>query len=292
VCDYQKLHIVAARIRAEISIRAPLASGLVFCLITFSLIPSLGRCAETSWRMFNRTITVQGLERTQDYVEFDGYGLTPDGIFDTEKGSIPGFGVQARWQGLVAEIPIWLRTGYQRLQGQTDYRGYLQRGDMLIPFTARTGNTFEQFTLTLGLPISLIDPDTQLIPFVELAERRWQRNLVDYGETYRTRDISLGLLTQWQPVADWTVEAEAQVGRQIQSRVNVPSLDFAADLDTAYSWQVGLGVRYQVTEYIDVGVSWSHYRVRSKPSDIINGLQAPESLTLQDSYSLGLSWHY
>jgi hypothetical protein len=249
-------------------------------------------CDEAFWRDHNRSLSLQAVALGQDYTEYDTQGLTTDGILDTEKGAIPGWGVQARWQGNVAGLPLWLQAGYQESRGQTDYQGYLQSGATLTPFSARTGNTLTEAGLALGVPLKWSGQDAQFIPYLEIGDQRWQRNLVGYGETYQSRSASLGLLTQWRFTPVWTFEASAEIGRLSHAHLNVPPLSFSADLDSAHRWRAGLGLNYQLAARVGIGAHWSQTRWRTQASDIVNGFQAPPARTRQDSLGVSLNWHY
>ena len=249
-------------------------------------------CDEEFWRSYNRSLSLQAVALDQDYTEYDTQGLTTDGILDTETGAVPGWGAQARWQGKVAGVPLWLQAGYQRSRGQTDYQGYLQSGATLTPFSARTGNQFEQTGLALGMPLPLGGHDAQLIPYLTFAQQRWQRNLVGYGETYRSCSASLGLLAQWHFTSAWTLEAGVEAGRQTHADISAPALGFSADLDNADLRRAGLGLNYRIGERMGLRADWSQTRWRTQASAIVNGFQLPPTRSRQNSLGVSLSWHY
>lgn len=265
--------------------------GLALFLLASLGVPQQGQCRETIWPDFNRTLSLRSVSLDQHYTEFDSYGFTSDGILDTEKGKIPGWGGQIRWQGQVAELPLWVQAGYLTLKGQTDYQGYLQSGTTLTPFSARSGNVLTHLSLALGVPLAWTN-SFQVLPIIELSDHRWQRNLVGYGETYRSQTGSLGLLAQWRFASGWTIEGGGQVGRRFNDRVKVSELGFAAKLDHDPQWQTGLGLNYQILERVSVGAHWSHLRSRNQASEIVNGFQAPPARTRQNLLGVSLSWHY
>jgi len=111
----------------------------------------------------NRSISLQGLTLQQDYREIDTQGLTADGILNTEKGHWQGNALQARWQGqlpigttaMATRLPLWLQAQTAQATGQTDYNGYLQSGNTLTPYRAKTGNTWRSHSVALGVPLAL-----------------------------------------------------------------------------------------------------------------------------------------
>jgi hypothetical protein len=136
------------------------------------------------WPTHNRSIAQQGLQTQQNYREIDTSGQTVDGNFNSERGHWQGTRLQLRWQGHAGPVPLWLQTQTNRSSGQTDYQGYLQSGSQLTPYQARTGNTVQQHSLRLGWPVdvaalwpnSATVPQLQIVPYVDWAHQRWQRN--------------------------------------------------------------------------------------------------------------------
>jgi hypothetical protein len=89
----------------------------------------------------NRSILV-GLDLLdRHYTEFDNRGITPDGILDSEKSTLKGGAIRARWQGIPfgEDRPqVFLQGEYRRHTGGTSYQGYLQSGSIRCPSNLST----------------------------------------------------------------------------------------------------------------------------------------------------------
>ncbi len=253
-----------------------------------------------NWGAHNRSIVLQGLHTQKNYREIDISGQTSDGTFNTERGSWQGSGLQVRWQGHAGLVPLWLQAQIGRSSGQTDYQGYLQSGGRLTPYAARTGNTVAQHSLRLGWPVDLMEwlrpahgaPQLQIVPYVDWAHQRWQRNLVQYGETYTHQTRSLGVLAQWQVAPAWVLEASHQQGRHSSASLSAPTLGFDAPLGSATQRQSSLALHWQASPRWSLQLHSGQTRYSHGQSAIVNNLQAPPSDTRQHMLGLGVAWHY
>lgn len=250
------------------------------------------------WADHNRSLALVPSQIWQNYREIDTQGRTASSSLDTERGHLYGLALQARWQGPLAlgaagqaqhHLPLWLQAQSAQANGQTDYDGYLQSGNRFTPYQARTGNTLQQSSLRVGVPVSI--DAMQLVPYIEWASQRWQRNLVQYGEIYTYRSHSLGLLAQWQIAPQWVLEAGHQESLGHSARLQAPTLGFDAALDMQRLKHSELSLHY-------VSPPWSlqllaqYTRHASGESAVMNGLQSPPSTTSQTRMGLGLGWHY
>lgn len=227
------------------------------------------------------------------YREIDTQGLTSDGILNTERGLIAGGNLQGRWQaGNDAEVPLWAQGNIDWSQGRTAYQGYLQSGDQLIPYRARTGNNLITAGASVGFIIPLIEWQAQLVPYVNAGQRRWQRNLVQYGEDYIHTIYSLGLLMQWTIQPDWVLEISHQQGRQKYARLTVPRLGFSASLGRRAQQQTGLALCYQASDRWSLKMRVEKTRYSNTQSVVFNGLQAPSSITRHTMLDIAMQWHY
>ncbi|MCO5109382.1 MAG: hypothetical protein M9929_00880 [Burkholderiaceae bacterium] len=245
---------------------------------------------EDFWPAYNRSISAELFTLQQDYVEFDEQGLTQNGILDSESGAIPGMSAQMRWQG--KDIPLWAQLRYQRNQGRTSYQGHLQSGTFLVPFNAKTGNTIHQTAVAVGIPFQIRGNAVQVIPYVELAQNRWRRNLLQYKERYRTQTVDIGILTQWRLSNRWTAEAAASAGRQTEGRIHVDAFQFASGFQSSGARQLKLGLAFHIDSRMEIGAHWAYTRIRHHATEIINGMQAPPAMTRQHALELRMGWHY
>ena len=254
-----------------------------------------------NWQKHNRFIGIEAVNIAQNYREQDTQGLTPDGVLNSETGTWRGTALQARWQGQLGAVPLWLQAQAVQASGQTAYNGYLQSGNTLTPYRALTGNTLQQTSVRVGLPIAVPvtipadEPALQLVPYVEWANRVWQRNLVQYSETYTHTTHSLGLLAQWRMFANhpqWVLEAGYQQGYQQSATLSAPSLGFAADLGAGVQTQSSLALHYRPMPAWSLYLQATQIDCTNGASPVVNGLQAPPSTKSQNTVGAGMVWNY
>lgn len=246
--------------------------------------------APAFWEGHNSSISLRAEQTIQKYREIDTQGLTPNGIFNSENGTLRGNSLQVRWQGRLQTLPVWLHASLAYATGRTAYQGYLQSGVTLTPFQAQTGNSMQQVALRLGVPIH--QGILQWVPYVELAQTHWQRNLLQYGEAYRYNSQSLGLMAQWQIAPLWVLEAAIQQGRQQKSSVSVPSLGFTASQGAGSPVAAEVSLAYRFHPQASVQLQTSAQRYSNAASPVINGLQAPPSQTSHIRTSAALAWDF
>ncbi len=265
----------------------------------------LGLPALQGWDALNRNLSLHVSSTQQRYTELDTQALTTSGVLDRETGQSSGWGVQLRWQGQAGAVPLWLQadTGYST--GQTDYNGHLQRGNALTPYQAKTGNVWQSTSLRVGLPLTTDKLNSwQFIPYLDWTQQHWQRNLVQYGESYKQSKESLGLLVQWQPAwpallghvdqahKPWLLELGHQRSTSQRSHAAVPNLDFAASQETGPVHQTEVGLRYAITPRWQLQLRAQHTQSSTLASAVVNGLQSPPSQTQQTLLAIGLGWTY
>lgn len=194
---------------------------------------------------------------------------------------------------LAARLPLWLQAQTAQVTGQTDYNGYLQTGNTLTPYRAKTGNTWRSHSVALGVPLTWSQaPHWQVVPYVQWASAQWQRNLVQYGETYRYRSTGLGLLLQWAVTYRLTFEAGAARRRQSLASVAVPAFDFAAQQGRGIETELSAAARWQLGSRWHVQASAASTRFRNGDSPVVQGLQAPPNTHRPLRYALGVGFVY
>lgn len=250
------------------------------------------------WHVYNRYVELSAGQHQQNYREQDTNGLTADGVLDTETGHQDHIAAALRWQ---TENGWLLNLQAQRETGPTNYNGYLQTSSGLTPYRAITGNTAHSTTAQLGYALNSSTwaamPDAwQLVPLLQISRHHWQRNLVQYGETYQHNTHAIGALVQWQARPGTVLEAQAMVGRAHAASVNVPSLGFAASQPGGHlhEWQLGLNQDLAALTgnpiYNDwrLSVRYARSQYSHGMSPVVNGLQAPPNSHHPVSWTLGL----
>lgn len=255
--------------------------------------------ALTNWAVQNRFIEVFAGLHQQDYREADTQKLTADGVLDSETGNQDHIGLALRWQ----TASNWLvQIELARQSGVTNYSGYLQAGNgALTAYRAMTGNTASQISLTVGYALNtgnwpVLSPDWQITPLLQISEFEWQRNLVQYSETYTHGNYAAGALLQWRARPGTVLELQAVQGRTQSAAFSAPTLGFAAEQPGgSYSqWEISLSQDLAQVSAYSVLAGWhlvAHYSASSfehGASPTVNALQAPPNQHRPSTWSLGL----
>ncbi len=255
-------------------------------------IPEPQSASPSAWQTHNRSILV-GLDLLdRHYTEFDSFGLTPDGIFNTEKGTLNGGAIRGRWQGAPfgeARHEIVLQGEYRRHSGSTSYQGYLQSGFTLTPYRATTHNELHDFRVRVGLPLTQSE-SVQWVPFLEYRYGNWVCDLVQYRETFQHHAGVIGVLSQWRASPAWTIEGEAGAGSMFYARIDVPQLDFSGTLPNRALWTLGASASYQINNHWRAVASVRHEQSRYGQSAASNGFIAPASRTKQTNTLFGIEY--
>jgi len=271
------------------------------CVKSSQVKSSQVNCSDqtSDWVAHNRFVEVFGGQRQQDYQEADTQGLTPNGVLDTETGNQNHIGIALRWQ----TANHWLvHLQAQQQSGVTQYNGYLQAGNgVLTPYSARTGNTASQTSLAVGYALNAgnwpaLSPAWQITPLLQWSQFDWQRNLVQYRETYTHSTIAAGVLLQWCVRPGTVLELQALQGSTSSAAVSAPSLGFAADQPggTYSQWDIGISQALDQRSGFSALTGW-HLVVRYSASvydhaasPTVNALQAPPNQHRPNAWALGL----
>lgn len=245
------------------------------------------------WSKYNRSLTLSASATEQRYREIDNQGLTHDGTFDTEHGWLAGGTVQWRNQASAdAAMPLWLQAKVEWQQGNTAYQGYLQNGSQLIPYSSSTGNAMKNAGMSAGWAVPLIDGQMQLVPYLGIAQRCWQRSLNQYGETYSYRNIGMGFLVQWQPAPRWILEVVHQWAHDLSAHLSISSSGFSADIGAGSPQYSAIELSYNLGANSGLYLQASHTRWRNGASSSANIFQAPPSATHQIALLTGIIFQY
>jgi hypothetical protein len=247
-----------------------------------------------SLQSYNRSVSLGASILEREYVENDSQGLTSDGVLDSEKGTLAGAAVRVRWQGLSwpGNCPAALIQGiYQQFSGSTAYRGYLQSGGTLIPDEATTGNRRQALALRGGWSISRTE-ELQWLPFIEYRYQQWQRDLVQYRETFQHEAALVGLMGQWRVSPAWTLEGEIGAGTTLRARMDAPAFGFSERLPNRVLWTMGASATYRFDDYWWATGSIHHERFHYGQSAISNGLLEPASRTRQTHGLVGVDYQF
>lgn len=189
------------------------------------------------------------------------------------------------------QIPLYLQGNYQQSEGNTRYDGYLQQGIVLSPYSTQTANRFTASHIRVGLPLAL-GRQWQVIPYAEYGQQRWQRTLTQYQELFTHSSVSVGVLGRYALSPSWLLAVDAAQGRITTTNINIPSLNFLAALGNKPLTRMGVGVDYQWSPQLSVGITSRYSRYGYGASRVINKLQEPESLFHQKMLALQVTYDY
>lgn len=130
----------------------------------------------------------------------------------------------------------------------------------------------------------------------QFGQHHWQRNLVQYSETYDFKHYALGVLLQWQLRPGTVLEAQAMQGRTLSARVSVPAFSFTAEqpgdnwreLQFGISQDLGAFARTKAFEGWRLAARYIASDYAHGASQIVNGLQAPPNQHRPSTWTLGL----
>ncbi len=265
----------------------------------------LDRGKNLFWPHYNRQVSAYRINQTNTYQEADTTGRATSGVLDSEASSgsaLTGLGAYLRWQGYFATVPLWTQIQTQTTSGQTDYNGYIQSGNGLAPYAAKTGNQWQTQALRIGVPLALdeifgLPMHLQVVPTVQWQKGRWKRHLAQYAEAYAYVSRSYGALAQWHPMPSagpglvlYTSWQSATHGQTVE--IEVPSLGFASRQAVQRMVTIELGMSYQVTPMWGVQICTQTTQGRAAASPVVNGLQAPPSRTDAALLRLGVNLFY
>ena len=233
-----------------------------------------------------------------NYHELDDYGVTGGGYLDSEKGTQPAFKLEATRQGSVFGINnIYLSSHVQLAKGNTDYTGYLQDefGD-LTPYTARTKDTTVDVGFKVGYAFQIPSlPNAQVTPYVAYSFQNWVRDMTPspygYKETYHHSTASVGVLGQYALSDRLVASADFNYGRTFGAGLSADGIaDFTLGNSNVFGG--GVGIDYAYTKAIHVNASYSISKFNFGQSDINNGYFEPNSRTIEQTFFVGLGYHF
>lgn len=257
--------------------------------------------ASHATRLWRNLTLSHGITR-HHYREPDPFGRVDP--LDSETGWIPTTQATLRWNVKLAqalpEIAVQAHASYA--QGQTDYNGYLQQGITLTPYRARTGNTLKAYSLRMGLPLNAFTQQTwaqHVAPYAEQSWHHWQRNLVQYGETFTWQTTSFGVMALW-PLADLAVpafsrfalEADWAVGHTRGAKIAAPALDFFAGMGSARTDSAAIALYYDASRSWFIGLRYETQRMSFGASPTIDGLQYPGSSSNEQTWAVSLGHRF
>ncbi len=259
----------------------------LYCLVS----PLIGAQAQ-DWQ-----IQLSAGQANLDYQENDNAGLTPDGVLNSETGATPMATVSLIHKNNLlkhSDNRAWTpygRLDFQYARGDSDYDGYLQSGDTLSPYQTTTDNRIWQADIALGAQKPLTDT-LSITPTLNLSHRQWQRQLQQYQEDFKHTALLAGIAIDWQPLDNqpMLITASGQVGRTLNTQIDVPELGLKQSIGHAKTWQLGVEGQYQFSNDFSVNAGVSHREWQYKESAVENGYQYPDSESAETQWHVGLGY--
>lgn len=272
-------------------------AGLIFAFVCASA--SAQQSINPDWTAVNRYVEIGVGRRQQNYQENDLFGLTANGILDSESGLQRAIQVGLRWQ---ADWGGFAALQGHRQTGATSYRGYLQSGiDVLTPYASTTGNVASHAGIQLGYVLNArtwgaVSERWQIVPVASHGWHTWERNLAQYTENYAFQSQAIGAIVQWQPRIGTILEAQALSGRTQSASVSALTLGFDAHQPggTWRQWQLDVSqdlaaaTGYTALHGWRVFARHTHTHTSHAASAVVNGLQAPSNVSSSSQWLLGV----
>ncbi len=187
-------------------------------------------------------------------------------------------------------LPLYVQGQYRQSDGNTQYNGYLQQGQMLTSFVSKTNNNVQDVELSVGLRFN--HQAFQLTPLASYSYHTWQRDLLQYQEVFHHQALLLGALATWQINAQWQINSQLRVGRISTARIDVPQLSFDASLASKSLKTAQVSIAYRINKHWQAAVTADYQRYGYGESAISNGFFEPASKTQQRRVLAGMYYYY
>jgi len=236
---------------------------LATMMLSAVVLSSTSFATEQTIKDSNNQISVKFVLKKLAYEE-NGNGVLGSrvGLLDTEKGYVPGYGIDLTFMGNVLLDKDYLDLKFSHSTGHTDYVGSLIGGSFgsvtdtssarLLDFSARIG---EGFT---------IDKNYMLTPFLEIGHHKWYRG-VNAGETYNHSYYGGGLLAQTSIGNKFVLSLNGMIGRTFSSTIDVTSdfiPGFSGNLGNGITYRFGASADYAITKDVHINLGVDHTRFK------------------------------
>lgn len=194
-----------------------------------------------------------------DYTETGDGILVPPGTLDTEKGSVPGYGLS-----ISTMQDLWLGNDYIEAEfdhssGNTEYvGGYLNPPTPYGSLVGISGAVIKNYSARYGAGF-IVDDGFMLTPYIEFGHHEWDRG-VNQGELYTHNYSGIGVLGQYSPVSRLVLSANALFGRTFGSNIDITGA-FSGALGNSNLYKVGAGADYAFAKnmYGNIGVDYTSF---------------------------------
>jgi hypothetical protein len=243
----------------------------------------------------NNQISLDAVGTNIDYAESYPDHVQP-GVFDQEKGWVPGLSVTGSWMGDLNGIHNLYAMGRGTwINGHTDY--WASNG-----LTNSDGASVWDADFRLGKGFD-IGTNSMLTPYIGAGGHWWSRNLVGpggYHEDYSHGYAGAGLMFQVAPVSRLVLSVNGLVGSTFNSSMSTsnnggaPINPYTYGLGNSVMYMAGISADYAFTEHLhgNIGFDYMHFAYgQSAPSPIDASLE-PDSRTDYYTVRAGLGYSF
>ena len=246
----------------------------------------------------NNQVRASVVQQKFDYVEYDAFNVTHDGILDSERGNQTGIAAGISLQRDIANVKnIYFNIEAARLTGDTGYDGYLQGGPVLIPYQTTTQYDSTDIQVKIGQGFKFgAHNDAQVTPYVSFGSYKWVRDSsadpYGYAEDYRHKFAGIGTMLQYELSPRIVVKADYLYGRTFDASMTLvaDSTEFA--LPKKPIQQLTLGLDYAVNKNVSVHADYRYAKFAYGQSDVINGFLEPASDTKRSQLAVGVGYRF
>lgn len=208
---------------------------------------------------------------------------------DSELGTLRATHIDVRWLGrFFGPLPVVaLQFGASKTQGVSSYRGYLQSGDALTPYTSATRNGYSSTGLRIGTPLSEWSASSKspfVVVYADLNRQRWRRNLDQYQEVFESRSSGLGVSATFViPVATQPtlsgifLEVDGALGRTTGSQISVSQFGFSSRLPERKNMRLAGSLSFRLTTGWSIGAQFTFLRSQFGASNSQGEIEYPGS---------------
>lgn len=235
-----------------------------------------------------------------DYGE-TGNGVlgTSTGLLDTEKGAVPGFGIDISLMGNKLISNGYLRIGISSVKGHTNYVGALIGGGPYGSVVSTSTATITDFNLRLGKGFSL-GSNFIFTPFLEVGDHQWDRG-VNLGELYKHDYYAAGALAQTSVAHSLVLSVNGMIGNTFNSSIDVNGypFGFSTSLGNSMIWRVGASADYAISGHfhVDAGIDYTRFKYGISALIPVPGLPGaymwePDSSTKYTTVKAGIGYAF
>lgn len=260
-------------------------------MLSMTLVENPAMASNATIKAANNQIKVQYIGQYVNYSE-NGVGTlgTQTGLLNTEKGTVPGFGVDL---SAMLDNNLYIDLQYSRLNGHTNYVGMPSTGGTYGSVVGSSSATITDYKGRIGEAYAL-GSNFMLTPYLELGHHRWYRG-INSGETYNNNYWGIGALAQTSIGNAFVLSGHLMYGRTFASHIDVAgSTGFSGGLGNAGTYNFGVSGDYAITSnlHANVGLDWTHFKYGISGIYLSGGYHVwePNSTTDYSSVKLGLGW--